>query len=64
MPYLQDAIATAVALGAGWIVLRRVIGFVRPKRHEPACANCPTAAATPRAAPAEHPLVFVKSSRH
>ena len=64
MAYLQDAIVTGVALWAGWIVFRRVAGFVGTKRAEPGCANCPTAAASTRPAAAEHPLVFIKSSRH
>ena len=63
MAYLQDVIVTAVALGAGWIVVRRMVGFVTPTRGEPACANCPTASRSAAPAPAEHPLVFVKSSR-
>jgi hypothetical protein len=64
MLYLQDAIVTAVALWAGWIVFRRVAGFVGPKRSEPGCANCPSAAKPAAPVPAEHPLVFLKSSRH
>jgi hypothetical protein len=63
MPYLQDAIVTAIALGAAWFVFRRVVGFVRPGRAEPGCANCPSPAKAPRAA-SEHPLVFIKSPRH
>jgi len=64
MAWLQDALVTAVALGAGWIVLRRLIGFARPKRQEPGCANCPTAAVAQRPVADEQPLVFIKSSRH
>ena len=64
MPYLQDAIVTAMALGAGWIVFRRVAGFVRPRRAAPGCANCPSPAKAAPPAASEHPLVFIKSPRH
>ena len=64
MPYLQDAIVTAIALWAGWIVFRRVAGFVGPRRAAPGCANCPSPAKTAQPAASEHPLVFVKSPRH
>ena len=65
MALLQDAIVTAVALWAGWIVFRRVVGFVRPKApgSPPACAGCPTAT-TARPPAEEHPLVFIKTTRH
>ncbi len=62
MTWLQDAVVTIVALWAGWIVFRRVAGFVRPKGPAPGCANCPTAAVRPAAAD-EQPLVFIKSPR-
>jgi hypothetical protein len=64
MALLQDVVATAVAMWAGWIVFRRVAGIVRPKGAEPGCANCPTAAAARRPASDEHPLNFIKSPRH
>jgi hypothetical protein len=63
MSWLQDAAVTAVALWAGWIVFRRVAGFVRPKGTAPGCANCPTGASARPAAADEHPLVFIKSPR-
>ena len=47
---VQDAVVTIVALWAGWIVFRRVAGFVRPKGAKPGCANCPTATVARRAA--------------
>jgi hypothetical protein len=63
MPYLQDALVTAVALWAGVILFRRVSGFVRPKPAAPGCAHCPTAAKV-SAAGGEHPLIFIKAPRH
>ena len=63
MALLQDVVVTAVALWAGWIVFRRVAGFVRPKGAKPGCASCPTAAAR-RPSADEHPLAFLKSPRH
>ena len=63
MAYLQDALVTAAALWAGVILFRRMAGFVRPKQAAPGCAHCPTAAkAHPTAG--EHPLIFIKASRH
>ena len=64
MALLQDAVVTAVALWAGVIVFRRVAGFVRPTGAKPGCASCPTATVARRPPPDEHPLVFIKSSRH
>jgi hypothetical protein len=63
MAYLQDALVTAVALWAGVILFRRVSGFVRPRQAASGCAHCPTAAKAPPSG-GEHPLVFLKSSRH
>ncbi len=65
MALLQDAVVTAVAFAAAFVVLRRMIGFVRPKRRDqPGCAHCPSGQAARRPDTNEHPLVFVKSSRH
>lgn len=64
MALLQDAVVTAMALWAGWIVFRRVAGFVRPKGSTPGCASCPTATVARRPPADEHPLVFIKSPRH
>jgi hypothetical protein len=49
---LQDAIVTAVALGALAFLVRRVFGLVRAGRTEPRCASCPSAtnACAPRSA--------------
>ena len=56
MPYLQDAIVTAIALGAGWIVFRRVAGFVAAQARRARVRQLPEppAKAAPPAA-AEHP---------
>jgi hypothetical protein len=63
MAYLQDALVTAVALWGAVILFRRVAGFVRPKQAAPGCAHCPTAAKA-HAIDGEHPLIFIKASRH
>lgn len=65
MALLQDAVVTAVTVAAAFVVLRRMVGFVRPKRRHqaPGCAHCPSGQAARRPAADEHPLVFVKSSR-
>lgn len=47
---LQDVIVTLLALGAAWIVLRRVFGVFRPAAR-PQCSNCASGAAA--CAPAE-----------
>lgn len=64
MALLQDAVVTAVAIWAGWIVFRRVAGFVRPKSAAPGCANCPSATGARAPSADQHPLVFLKSPRH
>lgn len=66
---LQDIVVAVVALGAATLVLRRVLGFVRPTAagSTPGCDHCATGGKTPAAGPAgkgdEHPLVFIKSPR-
>ncbi|MGD9905149.1 MAG: hypothetical protein AB7U83_16915 [Vicinamibacterales bacterium] len=60
----QDLVVTAVALWAAVVIARRVLGFVRPKRPAPGCAHCPSGQAAARPGADEHPLVFIKSSRH
>jgi hypothetical protein len=37
---LQDVLATASAIAALVVIVRRVAGAVRPDQN-PACANCP-----------------------
>ena len=37
---LQDAIVTAMALGAVGLVFRRVFGVFRPAPAAPACTSC------------------------
>jgi hypothetical protein len=69
MGLLQDGLVTLIAAWAAWIVVRRVVGFVRPASPAaPACANCPSGTAKPGAAASlgaeERPLVFIKPSRH
>ena len=46
---LQDGLATMTALAALVIIVRRVVGAVKPSPN-PACANCPlvTDAKSPR----------------
>ena len=71
MNLVQDGLVTLVALGAGGLVFRRLLRFARPaKGGAPACANypsgrghCQPASAAAPAAPAERPLVFVRSPR-
>ena len=42
--FVQDVIATAVACGALGLLVRRVLGLVRPSAHEPHCGACPSCA--------------------
>jgi hypothetical protein len=77
MDLLQDIVVTLVALTAVGILFRRLVGFARPAADgaAPACANCPSAAATchtpaPSSASTrepsqgvDRPLVFVRPFR-
>ncbi len=63
----QDALVTVMALAAVALLLRRLVGTVRPRSGAPACAGCAsgTAACTPRAkaavpVPPPQPAVFLK----
>jgi hypothetical protein len=38
--FIQDAIVTAMALGAVGLVFRRVVGVFRPAPAAPACTSC------------------------
>jgi hypothetical protein len=73
MPFelFQDAVVTLAALSAAAVVVRRVLGLVRPAA-KPGCTGCPSApgacgTAPPRdgAAAVEngHPLVLIRPSR-
>ena len=44
---IQDALATLTAAAALIVVVRRVVGAVRPAPN-PACANCPMVKDGPR----------------
>lgn len=43
----QDAVVTLAALGAVVILLRRVVGIVRPAKDEHGCAGCSSCAPGP-----------------
>ena len=70
MDVVQHALVTLAAVGAGAHLFRRLSGVARPA-STPGCAKCPSApgachpAAPVDTAPAraEHPLVFIRSSR-
>ena len=38
--WLQDAIVLLVALGAAFVVVRRVFGAFTPRPQKPACDSC------------------------
>jgi hypothetical protein len=60
---LQDVLVTLVAVGALAVVGRRVLGFVGSKKKgQPACAACPSNAAT-KAAPRAATVVPLDSLR-
>jgi hypothetical protein len=41
---VQHAIVTVAAIGAGWVVVRRVVGVVKPAGGAaPKCSSCPAA---------------------
>lgn len=48
--FIQDAIVTALALGAVGLVARRVLGVFNPRPATPVCTSCSTCPA-PRVAP-------------
>ena len=51
---LQDAVAVSLALGAMVLLVRRIVGVVRPSGDKPpACAACPSACAPAEPAHAE-----------
>jgi len=66
---IQNVIVTLVALGAAFILVRRIIGWRRATAaRQPSCPSCeagehcspdPTKAPTPET----HPLVLVRSKR-
>lgn len=45
MELLQHAVVTLVALAAGAVVIRRVLGFAAPPAKPAGCAGCPAARA-------------------
>jgi hypothetical protein len=64
MPLLiQDAIVTALALGAVGLVARRVFGVFNPPPATPVCTSC-SACPAPRAAPRDDaratPVALIK----
>jgi hypothetical protein len=67
MELLQHGVVTLAALGAAWVIVRRVFTAVAPGPSSPQCASCPAAHHhTARPAPARtperttHPLILVK----
>jgi len=67
--FLQNAVVTLVALGAGGVVVRRVLGVGAPRSRPPGCAKCASGHdACGSTAPAatggivEHPVVLIRSS--
>ena len=46
---MQDSLVTLIALGAGAILLRRVLGFAK-STSDSACAHCSSASVKPSAA--------------
>lgn len=65
MPLLvQDAIVTALALGAVGLVVRRVFGVFNPPPAKPACTACSSCPA-PRVAPRDDtrpmPVTIIRS---
>ena len=66
---LQHIIVTALAIGAGYIIVTRVFSVVRPSGGTAKCANCPSADAhgqAPSRVVAEEtkPLTLVRGDRH
>ena len=61
--FIQDAIVTLAAFGAAWVVVRRVLGVVKPAAGgPPKCASCASAPAQkPQPLSSEaKPLTFVR----
>jgi hypothetical protein len=58
MLLIQDAIVTALALGAVGLVARRVLGVFNPPSATPVCTSCSSCPA-PRAAPRDDDAVRV-----
>jgi hypothetical protein len=68
--FLQDAIVTAVAVGAGAVVARRVFGFVAVKdKPRTGCDKCVTASSSQangtrgRGEPPSYPVTLIRPSR-
>lgn len=68
--FLQDAIVTAVAVGAGAVVARRVLGFVAVKdKPREGCDKCATATSSVatgsrgRTEPPSYPVTLIRPSR-
>lgn len=61
---LQHAIVTLAAAGAAWVVVRRVVGVVKPTGGS-SCASCPSARAHGKLPAASssaetHPMTLVR----
>jgi hypothetical protein len=68
---LQHVIVTLVAMGAGWIIVRRIFSTVRPGPGAHDCASCPVSSgvraeaaessfAEQRGEPTTHPMILIK----
>jgi hypothetical protein len=73
--FLEHAVVALAALGAAWIIVRRVVSAVVPDQGESPCASCPAAQALlhdPPPQPREEaasesgpaqPLILVRTGR-
>jgi hypothetical protein len=39
---VQHVVVTAAAIGAAYAIVRRVVGYARPLKAQPACPSCAT----------------------
>ena len=62
---VQDLVATLIAAGAGFAVLRRIYSFLRPAAGSSpcACASSQKCAAARSATPASQPLIQIDVRR-
>ncbi len=66
---LQFAFVTLVAVAAGAVVVRRALGFIRPRAGHTGCAACPSAEgacapSTQATGDVSHPAVLIRPSSH
>jgi hypothetical protein len=64
----QDVAVTTVALGAAFVLCRRVVGVLGPMKADPGCPSCPSAKVCPKGVPASDdtpvPLLLHKKGVH